>query len=393
MKSSDKIQKRFFLVFIIISIILALLSGCTASQPSAGDAADVPSDADTLPPEPDGDGEGEDALPDTSPVPLDSDNAEENADNADPFRVPEYSYDINRIAEGEGILYINEKLGFSLEFPKDWDGLYEIFDNDEIIADTGEVGTGIKICNKAARDAGYEGTLFYIDRFPGDWTERWQMPIYGCNTFCILVTSEYTYMLRMPASMEDCTISGVISWPHSNQYLKMLLQYEIIGESIEYIGEKTSYTIIPISSEPITLKSGLYVNKKLGFSLIIPAEWNELCAVINENIVLASFGGDEIGIGIEIYFIEGRNETSPISGTLFYIERFPGDWANRNSPINIGSTDILLVTDKYTYMLRTLSTATCDNHNEELYKRYLSMLLQYDDIGESISYIGDWLGK
>jgi len=75
---------------------------------------------------------------------------------------------------------------------------FDPVDTDEDEPDTPDLYADVPSASlDSASEAGYEGTLFYIDRFPGDWTDK-QKPVYTDVSQIMLITDDYSYMYRRP---------------------------------------------------------------------------------------------------------------------------------------------------------------------------------------------------
>ena len=67
------------------------------------------------------------------------------------------------------ILYVNQRLGFSAELPLDWIGQVEIKEEYGLHHQNG--GNCITFYHKPTHDNGEGGILFFIDCYPGEWSE------------------------------------------------------------------------------------------------------------------------------------------------------------------------------------------------------------------------------
>ena len=64
------------------------------------------------------------------------------------------------------LLYVNQKLGFSMELPLDWMGQIEITEEYDLPHQNG--ASCITFYHKPAHDNGEGGVLFFIDYYPDD---------------------------------------------------------------------------------------------------------------------------------------------------------------------------------------------------------------------------------
>ena len=67
------------------------------------------------------------------------------------------------------ILYVNQRLGFSAELPLDWIGQVEIKEEYGLHHQNG--GNCITFYHYPTHDNGEGGILFFIDCYPGEWSE------------------------------------------------------------------------------------------------------------------------------------------------------------------------------------------------------------------------------
>lgn len=141
-----------------------------------------------------------------------------NNDTEDTFTVP----------------YENNLLGFSLKLPEDWVNLIGIKENYVEYSQDG--GAGIEVYHIATREAQPDkGTLFYIDRWMGTWTES-NPPLPTDQNSIILQTDKYTYMLRTPNDIqyneEDANMK--------ESYNSMRPQIDIIKTSVKALNSHPS---------------------------------------------------------------------------------------------------------------------------------------------------------
>ncbi|ABX42436.1 M56 family metallopeptidase [Lachnoclostridium phytofermentans] len=128
-----------------------------------------------------------------------------------------------------------------------------------------------------------------------------------------------------------------------------------------------------------TVRNVLYEYDVLGFSIELPAEWNDKIG-INVNYVETCPDG---GARIEVYH-KAIREASPDQGTLFYIDRWLGTWTETAPPLQDGQSSIVLQTKKYTYMLRTPIDSQYNENDSEMVSSYKSMFSQIDTIKSSV---------
>ena len=135
--------------------------------------------------------------------------------------------------EQSNYLYVNEQLGFSVEFPENFNEQFGIDEN--YIERSGNGGAGITVYHKASRDAGYLGDLFYIERWIGEWSLE-NPPIRAGTHQVVAESDKYTFMLR--------TTSGVEYNEHDPETIEscssLYAQYEAIGKSVKLINSVDS---------------------------------------------------------------------------------------------------------------------------------------------------------
>lgn len=71
--------------------------------------------------------------------------------------------------EPSSILYVNNQLGFSMEMPLNWMGQVEVKEEYGLHHQNG--GNCITFYHKPTHDNGEGGILFFIDCYPGEWSE------------------------------------------------------------------------------------------------------------------------------------------------------------------------------------------------------------------------------
>ena len=97
------------------------------------------------------------------------------------------------------ILYVNQRLGFSAELPLDWIGQVEIKEEYGLHHQNG--GNCITFYHKPTHDNGEGGILFFIDCYPGEWSED-NPPVIAGHSVVVAQTEDYTYLLRTPSDVE-----------------------------------------------------------------------------------------------------------------------------------------------------------------------------------------------
>ena len=96
-------------------------------------------------------------------------------------------------------LYVNERLGFSMEMPLSWLGQVEVEEEYDLPHRGG--GNCVTFYHKATRDNGEGGVLFFLDCYPGQWSED-DPPVVAGHSVVVAQTEENTYLLRTPSDVE-----------------------------------------------------------------------------------------------------------------------------------------------------------------------------------------------
>lgn len=101
--------------------------------------------------------------------------------------------------EPSSILYVNNQLGFSMEMPLNWMGQVEVEEEYGLHHQNG--GNCITFYHKPTHDNGEGGILFFIDCYPGEWSED-NPPVIAGHSVVVAQTENYTYLLRTPSDVE-----------------------------------------------------------------------------------------------------------------------------------------------------------------------------------------------
>lgn len=219
-------KKRKGIAALYAFIVLILVSGLFVACNKESKPADNEELIDTLKTE-----VGEDGA-----VPMELEN-KINDDYADGTIIQDETLSSETPSEETNILYTNEWLGFSIRFSENWADLFEISENHVEYDSHG--GAGITVYHKASRDSelpNITGVLFYIERWIGTWREE-DPPIYDSDSAVVLQTDKYTYMLRIPGSVEYNESDEVTAI----EYKLMSKQLDTVMSSVE--GINTLYSI------------------------------------------------------------------------------------------------------------------------------------------------------
>lgn len=101
--------------------------------------------------------------------------------------------------EPSSILYVNHQLGFSMEMPLNWMGQVEVKEEYGLHHQNG--GNCITFYHKPTHDNGEGGILFFIDCYPGEWSED-NPPVIAGHSVVVAQTEKDTYLLRTPSDVE-----------------------------------------------------------------------------------------------------------------------------------------------------------------------------------------------
>ncbi|HCL02101.1 MAG TPA: hypothetical protein DHW61_06730 [Lachnoclostridium phytofermentans] len=147
------------------------------------------------------------------------------------------------------VLYEYDLLGFSIELPEEWNDIIGI--NVNYVETSPDGGARIEVYHKALRETSPDqGTLFYIDRWLGTWTES-APPLQDGKSSIVLQTNKYTYMLRMPIdSQYNENDSEMVS-----SYKSMISQIDTIKSSVKELNTRRSSPNAGYQSEAEFLSS------------------------------------------------------------------------------------------------------------------------------------------
>ena len=116
-----------------------------------------------------------------------------------PEDVPSNALQVSAPIESSAVLYVNQQLGFTMELPLDWLGQIEIEEEYDVPLQDG--GSCITFYHKPTHEAEGSGVLFFIDCFPGDWSEE-NPPVQAGQSIVLLQANNFTYLLRTPSDVE-----------------------------------------------------------------------------------------------------------------------------------------------------------------------------------------------
>lgn len=147
------------------------------------------------------------------------------------------------------IVYKNETLGFSLQFPADWQDKYIIEETD----------TNITLFNKKIYEEVGGGLLFTIERMIGELVTEADMNEAPVSQQIILQGNGYTFFTVMPSDVQYPVDNKELS----REYVAMAEQIASITETISMIGDQ----------KPKAMNAGYQVVGTSFFMMEIPVEW------------------------------------------------------------------------------------------------------------------------
>lgn len=101
------------------------------------------------------------------------------------------------------ILYVNHQLGFSMEMPLNWMGQVEVEEEYGLHHQNG--GNCITFYHKPTHDNGEGGILFFIDCYPGEWSED-NPPVIAGHSVVVAQTENYSIKCLIAVfDREKCT--------------------------------------------------------------------------------------------------------------------------------------------------------------------------------------------
>ena len=127
------------------------------------------------------------------------------------------------------VLYVNQKLGFSMELPLDWMGQIEITEEYDLPHQNG--GSCITFYHKQTLEQEGHGVLFFLDCYPGEWSTE-NPPVIAGNSVVVLKTAENTCLLRTPSDVQYSESDPTLA----EAYQALAAQQEFLGSHIKAIG-------------------------------------------------------------------------------------------------------------------------------------------------------------
>ena len=123
--------------------------------------------------------------------------------------------------ESSALLYVNQRLGFTIEFPVEWAGLIQLEEEYDLPHQNG--GTCITIYHRETLEKEGHGALFYIDCYPGVWSED-DRPVMAGASRRALQTEDFAVFVRAPSGVE---------FSESDEALAA--RYQALSNQMEYL--------------------------------------------------------------------------------------------------------------------------------------------------------------
>lgn len=132
-------------------------------------------------------------------------------------------------SESSAVMYVNQKLSFSMELPLTWLGKVEIEESYDIPNSDG--GSCITVYHKPTHDGDPDmGILFMIDCYPGTWTEE-NPPVIAGSSEVLLQTDTSTVLFRLPSGVQWSENDSLLS----DDFHSLETQFDFIKEHVSAI--------------------------------------------------------------------------------------------------------------------------------------------------------------
>ena len=120
--------------------------------------------------------------------------------------------------EPSSILYVNHQLGFSMEMPLNWMGQVEVKEEYGLHHQNG--GNCITFYHKPTHDNGEGGILFFIDCYPGEWSED-NPPVIAGHSVVVAQTEKDRILKQFPDCANSLFIKPTINAEAPNRIIKI----------------------------------------------------------------------------------------------------------------------------------------------------------------------------
>lgn len=121
--------------------------------------------------------------------------------------------------ESSALLYVNQRLGFTIEFPVEWAGLITLEEEYDLPHRNG--GNCITIYHRETRELeGGNGALFFIDCYPGTWTED-DPPVVAGESKLALQTENFAVFVRSPSDVQFSESDEELAARYKELYAQM----------------------------------------------------------------------------------------------------------------------------------------------------------------------------
>lgn len=132
-------------------------------------------------------------------------------------------------SETSAIMYVNQRLSFSIELPLTWLGKIEIEESYDVPHQDG--GHCITFYHKPTHDDNPDmGILFMIDCYPGIWTAE-NPPVMAGSSDVVLQTDTNTFLFRTPSDVQWNENDSLLS----DDYHNLEVQFDFIKNHISAI--------------------------------------------------------------------------------------------------------------------------------------------------------------
>ena len=225
--------------------------------------------------------------------------------------------EIDKRETNKAVLYKNEKLGFSLEFPVEWRDRYIIEESDNNIS---------VFCKKVYEKYKGAGLLFTVQRAVGELITESDMQQEPVIQQIVLQGNGYTYFTRRPSDMQ---------YPPDDEEVSS--DYETMSEQIVNV---PLWMSLLGDEKPVALNEGFKVVGSSFFTVEIPEAWNvKALDVLSPRWGI--YDGDNLvgTIALIPYRSEGYENESADNGNIMQ-EYLLNDEICREVRITLNSEDI-----------------------------------------------------
>ena len=121
--------------------------------------------------------------------------------------------------EPSALLYVNQRLGFTIEFPVEWAGLITLEEEYDLPHRNG--GNCITIYHRETLEKeGNNGALFFIDCYPGTWPKD-DPPVMAGVSQLALQTEDFAVFVRCPSDVQFSESDEELATRYKKLYAQM----------------------------------------------------------------------------------------------------------------------------------------------------------------------------